>query len=134
MSLSDRLRHAENTLNKYRDLTPREQELAVLRLVKMRGELEDDRDELALALDEQYEALTPERAARYPAKFEKKFGGFHQDLAGYERVCDVLGQIDRIVSDREVIGVKSREEVTQADGQGAWARNQPLFPLHGRTG
>lgn len=135
-TLDDRLRHAERTLNKLRDLTPRERELAVLRLVKMRGDLEADRDDLNLAVDEGYDDLEPWKEAKYPVQYERRFGTWHGNLSRYERVCQVLDSIDRAIEkDRGVTGEKVGKEAHQADAEADRERGvQSLLPLDRRTG
>lgn len=106
-TIEDRLRHADRTMAALREMKPGEREMAKRRLVKMRDELELDRDELAADLDDQYDDLTPDRVLKAPKKFERRFGDFHQNLTQYERVCDIIGQIERVVvSDSKVVPTK----------------------------
>lgn len=135
-TLEDRLRHAERTLNKLRDLTPRERELAVTRLVKMRKDLEADRDDLNLAVDEGYEDLPPWKEERYPVNYERFFGEWIKQVTAYERVCNILEEIDRAIEkDRGVKDEEVRKATRQADAEASGERGvQPLLPLDRRTG
>ena len=45
MNLADLLRQAENTLNRYDGMAPREQAMALRRLLRMRDELEGEREQ-----------------------------------------------------------------------------------------
>lgn len=134
-TIDDRLRHAERTLNKLRDLTPRERELAVLRLAKMRAEIEADRDELNLLIDEGYEDLPPWKEERYPVNYERFFNDWIGSVAKYERVCDILGEIDRVIAkDRGVNDEKVGKEAHQADDGATGYRAQPLLSVDRRAG
>jgi hypothetical protein len=130
MALSDRLRHADNTLRKFREMTPKEQEMAERRLVKLRDELEGDRDDLSNDLDELYDNLTPTRAQKYPEKYGRKFSSFEQSLAEYEAVCNMLGHLDKVLSDRGVMDVKVGKEAHQADEEATRYEARPLLSVH----
>jgi hypothetical protein len=110
-TLSDRLRHADRTLTKLREMPPGERKLAVTRLVKMRDELEIDRDELNNRVVKRYAWLTPERQEKYPDRYYE----WHGDLADYEAVCNRIDEIDRAIEkDRGVNHGKGGEATVEA--------------------
>jgi hypothetical protein len=114
-TLSDRLRHADRTLTKLREMPPGERKLAVTRLVKMRDELEIDRDELDAAINDEYDELTVERSEKYPDMYERRFGDWHKNVAQYEAVCNRIAEIDRAIEkDRGVNNGEGGEATVEA--------------------
>lgn len=98
-------------------MSPVERRLALGRLRGYRKHLVEEQEEWEQEAEKLYGELTPARAAKYPDIFERKFEKYLDALSQYERVSDIIKEIDyRGQEEPEVI--RGKEKSVQGQGRG----------------